>query len=155
MNKDTQEETKVINEFAKDTMQKFEGIIKARDEESLRNIPLNKLSKYRHSITFYILSKDIKSYTRYFTYISFDQGSYIRGLDNNLNRFRSYDDARNYILRADHSNKLIKLLFDYIDRITLQLERVNERQQDIFSSIAGQNKIYTEQLNKMITKVVR
>ena len=152
MNKDTQEETKVINEFAKDTMQKFEGVIDGgRAWEGLRNTP----EQYRHSIKFYILSKDIKSYTRYFTYISFGQGSYIRGLDSNRFGFKTYDHARNYILEVDHSNKLIKLLFDYIDRITLQLERVNERQQDIFSSIAGQNKIYTEQLNKMITKVVR
>ena len=47
------------------------------------------------------------------------------------------------------------LLFDYVETINNKLKRINERQEDIFSSIDNQNKIYTRQLNDMITEARR
>ena len=65
MNKEMQ----LINEFAKDFNFSIAEII---DGDS---IVIEK--KYRRSITLFILSKDIKSYTRYFSFISFDQCCYL------------------------------------------------------------------------------
>jgi len=143
MNKEKQ----LINEFAKDFNFSIAEII---DGDS---IVIEK--KYRRSITLFILSKDIKSYTRYFTFISFDQCSYLRELDTNRFGFRTKQDARNYIYKANHSNRIVDLLFDYVETINNKLKRINERQEDIFSSIDNQNKIYTRQLNDMITEARR